>query len=295
MSTGRTVSQELGLGEVVSRTFDLYRRNFAKYFLVYLVVDAIMGVVATFAYSYFVLPALPQGATQQQILDWFPGYIGTLAQLLAVIGLVGIVLGTIALGGTIRMASEEIENRPVELGSSVRFAASKLLWMWALGLVVGIIVFMGVLALIIPGIILLMMFVLTFPVLLIENVGVVGSLGRSRELVSHRWLKTLGLLIIMGIIVGVAAAIVSQVSSPFGWASSLISNILGAFYQPLIPVSITLYYYSNLARIAPSPTGPMPLGQTVSAPPGMKFCPNCGTQLASSATFCSKCGAKQPL
>ena len=36
------------------------------------------------------------------------------------------------------------------------------------------------------------------------------------------------------------------------------------------------------------PAGPM-------APqPGMKFCPNCGTQLAAAATFCSKCGAKQP-
>jgi uncharacterized membrane protein len=28
--------------------------------------------------------------------------------------------------------------------------------------------------------------------------------------------------------------------------------------------------------------------------PGMKFCPNCGTQLAAAATFCSKCGTKQP-
>ncbi|HXY56143.1 MAG TPA: DUF996 domain-containing protein [Nitrososphaerales archaeon] len=28
--------------------------------------------------------------------------------------------------------------------------------------------------------------------------------------------------------------------------------------------------------------------------PGMKFCPSCGTQLNASATFCAKCGAKQP-
>lgn len=27
---------------------------------------------------------------------------------------------------------------------------------------------------------------------------------------------------------------------------------------------------------------------------GMKFCPSCGAQLESSATFCAKCGAKQP-
>ena len=46
---------------------------------------------------------------------------------------------------------------------------------------------------------------------------------------------------------------------------------------------------------------PQPMGQPMSQPmtpqtlqPGMKFCPTCGTQLASSATFCPKCGAKQP-
>jgi uncharacterized membrane protein/ribosomal protein L40E len=27
---------------------------------------------------------------------------------------------------------------------------------------------------------------------------------------------------------------------------------------------------------------------------GMKFCPTCGAQLSATATFCSKCGAKQP-
>lgn len=289
MAPDGTVAQELGLGEVVSKTFDLYGRNFVRYFVLFLAVEAIIGAVSTLAYGYFVLPTLPPNPTQQQILDWFPNYFGTLIQLVAVVGIVGLVLGTIALGGTIRMASEEIENRPVELGASVRFAASKLIWLWALGLIVGIIVGLGFIALVVPGVILLIMLILTFPVLLIENRGVIGSLGRSRELVGHRWLKTFGLLLIMGIIVGVAAAVVSLISSPFGWASTFVSSILGALYQPLLPVSITLFYYSNLARITPAPTGPTPV-----AAPGMKFCPNCGTQLVQSATFCSKCGAKQP-
>ncbi len=295
MATERVVTQELGLGEVVSKTFDLYRRNFVKYFVLYLVVEAAIGAVSTVAYGYFVLPTLPPNPTQQQIVDWFPGYFGTLIQLVAVVGIVGVVLGTIALGGTIRMASEEIENRPVELGASARFAASKLIWMWALGLLIGIMVGLGFIALVIPGIILLIMFVLAFPALLIENAGVLGSLGRSRDLVGHRWLKTFGLLLVMGIIVVFAASIVSLISTPFGWASNFVSSVLGALYQPLIPVSITLFYYSNLARIAPPPTGPATSGSVPIPPAGMKFCPNCGTQLAQSATFCSRCGAKQPV
>jgi uncharacterized membrane protein len=40
---------------------------------------------------------------------------------------------------------------------------------------------------------------------------------------------------------------------------------------------------------------PQPMQAQPAAAPvaGMKFCPSCGTQMASSAAFCPKCGAKQ--
>lgn len=294
MSTGRAVTKELGVGEVVSKTFDLYRRNFVKYFILFLVVDAIVGLVSAWAYHTFPLPTLPSQPTSQQVLNWMPGYFSALLSIFAVVAVVGLVLAPIAAAGTIRMASEEIEGRPVELGAAVRFAASKLIWLWALGIIVGIIVGVGFILLVVPGIILLIMFGLTFPVLIIENVGVLGSLGRSRELVGHRWLKTFAVMLVWFLILVVIGIIAGLIASPFGWASSLVSDILGAFYAPLIPITLTVYYYSNLARIAPAPMGPMPMGQTSVAPPGMKFCPNCGTQLESSVTFCSKCGARQP-
>ena len=37
--------------------------------------------------------------------------------------------------------------------------------------------------------------------------------------------------------------------------------------------------------------GPQTMGST-SAQAGTRFCPNCGTQLAATATYCTKCGAK---
>jgi hypothetical protein len=295
LSSGRTVPQELGVGEVISKTFDLYRRNFVKYFVLFLVVEAIVGLVSAWAYHTFPLPTLSSQPTTQQVLDWMPGYFSSLLSIIAVVAVVTLVLGPIAAAGAIKMASEEIEGRPVELGAAVKFAASKLIWLWALGILVGIIVGVGFILLVVPGIILLIMFGLTFPVLIIENVGVLGSLGRSRELVSHRWLKTFAVMLVWFIILAVIGIIVGLIASPFGWASSLVSDILGAFYAPLIPITLTVYFYSNLARITPAPTGPMPTGQTAMASPGMKFCPNCGTQLLSSATFCSKCGAKQPM
>ena len=294
MASDQGITGELSLGGVISKTFELYRRNFIKYFLLFVVVEAIIGVVETFAYSAFVLPVLPAHPTSQQIVNWFPGYVGTLAELIVAIGIASLVFGTIALGGTIKMASDEIENRPVDLAAGVRFAAMKMPWMWALGLLLGIIIGLGFIALIIPGIILAIMFSVAFQALLIENAGVVGSMGRSRELVGHRWLKTFATFLVLIIIVAIASGIVGAISAPFGSASRLVSSILSALYQPLLPVATTVYFYSNRARITPAPTGWSPTGSTPAPAPGMKFCTNCGTQLEASVTFCSKCGARQP-
>ena len=290
MTPEEGITKELSLGEVVSKTFELCRRNFVKYTVLFLVVEVVIGLASVWAYGAFPLPTLPASATtSQDIANWASGFFTNLIYLVGVVGIVSLVFGTIAYGSTIRMASEEVENKPVDLSEAVRFAASKMPWMWVLGIVLGIIIGLGFIALIIPGIILVIMFSVSFQALLVENAGIGGSLRRSRELVSHRWLKTFAVFLVFAIIIGIAATIASAISAPFGYWSQLVSSLLSAFYQPIIPVATTVYFYSNRARIAPA----FPVSAVMPAP-GMKFCPNCGTQLLTSATFCPNCGAKQP-
>jgi len=286
------INRELGLVEVISKTFELYRRDFTKYFLLFAVVEVIIGVVTTLAQQVFVLPTLPSDPTPQQVYDWFPRFFGALVPLVLSIFIVTVVFFPIAQGTAIKMASERIEKGQADLGMSVRFAASRLLQIWALSIVVGVIVILGFIALIVPGIILAIMFSLAFPVLIIENKGVFDSMGRSRELVGHRWLKTFATFIVLGIIVIIASAIVGAISGPLGVAGPVVNGILSAFYQPLFPILLVVYYYSNLARIALVPAGQIPTRPTTMARAGMMFCPSCGTQLVSSAAFCPKCGAK---
>jgi len=291
MSSDQGIARELSLGEVVSKTFDLYRRNLVKYITLFLIVEIAVGLVSVWAYATFPVTALPASPTFQDAMNRLVNVL----YLAVVVGAISLIFGTIAYGSTIKMASEEVENRPVDLGAAARFAASKMLWIWALGIIVGIIVGLGFIALVIPGIILLIMFALSFQALLIEDTGVIGSLSRSRELVSHRWLKTFAVGLLFIIIVGIASAIVSAIASPFGYWNRLVSSVLSAFYQPIIPVATTVYFYSNRARIAPAQTGPsMGPGPAPMPAPGMKFCTNCGAQLDASATFCPKCGARQP-
>jgi hypothetical protein len=292
MSSGQGITQELSLGNVVSKTFELYRQGFSKYLVPFLVVEAIIGAVTTLVRRAIVLPTLSVSATSQQVPN-LTGYVGDVISLIALIVIVTWIFYPVALGSAVRLASEQIQNGQTDLGASIRFAVSKLIWIWAVGIVAGIIVFLGAIALIVPGIILAIMFSLVLPVIIIESPGVFGSLGRSRKLVSKRWLKTFALLLLFAIILGVASLIVDVISAPFGIASTVVSSILSAFFLPLVPIVLTVYYYSNAARIAPPQMSQAPMAPPPSVQAGIRFCPNCGAQLASSATFCTTCGAKQ--
>ena len=137
-----------------------------------------------------------------------PGFFGAVIALVGLILVVTLVFFPIAIGSAIRMSAETLQTGRSNLGSALRFAASKLIGIWALSIVVGIIVFLGTIALTVPGIILAIMFSLSLPVLLIESPGVIATLGRSRRLVSNRWLKTFAVIIVLGLMILVATAVV---------------------------------------------------------------------------------------
>ena len=287
--------RELSVGEVVSKTFELYRKNLAEYLILFAVVEAVTSVLNFLVRRVFVLPSLPANPTSQQALAWFSGFIAALVPLVGLTFIVSNVFVPVAEGAAVKLASDEIANGTADLRASVGFAISKLLWIWALSIVLGVVLIIGFVALIVPGIILAIMFSLALPALLIENKGIGASMGRSRELVGHRWLKSLAVFLLMGLIILVAAAVVSSISAPFGSFSSIVSGILSASYQPLVPIVLVVYYYSNVARTAPPPPtqAPQPAPTTV-LQSGTKFCPSCGAQLDAAAAFCSRCGARQP-
>jgi len=53
-----------------------------------------------------------------------------------------------------------------------------------------------------------------------------------------------------------------------------------------IPDSVPGLQTQPMGGIGPQPMGPTP------AQAGTRFCPNCGTQLATTTAYCTKCGAK---
>jgi hypothetical protein len=128
---------------------------------------------------------------------------------------------------------------------------SKLLSLLAVSIITGVLIVIGLIAFVIPGIIIAIIFSLVVPAIIIENTGALESLLRSRLLVSHRWLKTFGLLLLLYVIIGIVGILVGVISIPFGIAATLVSSILAAFIAPILPIALTLYYYSMIARATP--------------------------------------------
>ena len=254
-------SRELSIEETLTYTFDIYSRNFIIFFIPFLIAGLISGILS--------VPILSHVSTISQIdftgppdVVWSQlwNFILTLLALVLLLGIISWIIGSVISGVCVKCASELIEKGKASLGESFNFTVYKLPSLLIATLIAGILTALGLLALIVPGIIIYIMFYLVIPAIMIENIGALDSLSRSRRLVSNRWLKTFVLALIVGLILGIAAFILNLIMAPLGIYSSLVGSVITAFVQPIIPISLTVYYYSMLAkeqqRIPPPPPPP---------------------------------------
>ena len=75
--------------------------------------------------------------------------------------------------------------------------------------------------------------------------------------------------------------------SVFSWVGAFGGFVLG-FLLALLGGILALVWSPPSTQAAPVQAQP------TMAQPGTKYCASCGTVLASTAEFCTKCGAKQP-
>ncbi|MDH5376186.1 MAG: zinc-ribbon domain-containing protein [Candidatus Bathyarchaeota archaeon] len=201
----------------------------------------------------------------------------------------------------VKVASDILERRSIDLSESLNFTVSRLPSLLGAGIVTGILIVVGLICLVLPGIILAIMFSLVVPTIVIERAGVFDSLSGSRRLVGGRWLKTFGLLLAIYIIIFVTGLIFGVVSSVFGSADWIVSSVLGTLVSPILPIAVTLYYYSMVTREQPPPSPTLPTPTLPPAPeprpsppqPSAKIhCVYCGAENQPDAVFCQKCGNK---
>ena len=259
---GRKPSRELSVETVLSLAFNLYRSKFLQFFLPFLISGLITGIFSYVIGAAFPVPEPPDIPTNPDttfisdvLVPYFFTFISAMVAVIVLSGIVALIMNTIVYGVATKNVSDHIEKGSSDLGVSINYTTSKLPTLLAAQIIAGILIAVGFLLFIVPGIIVAIMFSLVIPTIVVEQRGILESLGRSKKLVSRRWGTTFLLILISGLILGIPVGMVNYLTSSFiiihPIVNSLIPSIITAFLGPIIPIAITYYYYSMVARENP--------------------------------------------
>jgi glycerophosphoryl diester phosphodiesterase family protein len=234
----------LSVGEILDVSFTLYRRHFAPLAGVALVCSGIPVVLNIF-------------------IEAAGGMLANLS-LVVVYYVVFAALNSIATAATVFIVSESYLGRPIDARTALRLAARYIGKILVCSLLMTMMVFVGFLFFVIPGIVLISGLILAIPALVIEpGLGPSAALSRSWELTrGSRW-RMLGLLLVLTILLyvpiaaigGIVALFVPGAGSIFSGrgvalavATAALSGLVQVFIYPLFYCVLTVAYYDLRVR-----------------------------------------------
>ena len=231
----------LGVGEIIDATFTVYRRRFGPMFAI-----ALMLVFIPFLISLVGGCSLDSGgsATCASPIGWLAYIAGSIGALVA---------GTAA----VLVAAEAYAGVSSDWRRAMRIGLRRILPIIGATIVAGVLVGIGFVLLIIPGIFLFVSFAVVWEALIIEGAGPIESIKRSWRLVSgERW-RVFGaglLVMIIAIIVfGVVSAVVWLILSPGlgmsgGMAGYVVQQVSTLLSTPLTAALGTVIYLDLRVR-----------------------------------------------
>ncbi len=303
--------REVSATEVLRMSINLYLARYELFLVPFLVTNLANGALSQLMYSLMPEFFIPQSFTEEFFL-WLINYLTNVIPVVALFGTIGWVITTLSNGIAVKCSSDILEGIRPSLNRGFRFTLSSISSLLTTGLIVGVLTILGLILFIIPGVIVALMFSLTVQVIMMERLGVSGSLRRSRELVVGRWGKTFAVLLLVftatAAVYVVGDILVSSLGSPFDptvdtvrW---LMTSILTSLVQPLHPIALTCLYYSLRIREKPirpaiphAAEAPVALPAPRAVGPSLKgfqprFCYKCRQRLPSDAIYCPRCGVR---
>jgi hypothetical protein len=236
MATAAGSEQQIDVGKVVSRAFDVIKRNAGPYGGVALLLGGLPGLLVGFATLYGVESDNPVG------MFLSPYYWAAI--------LVSWLCGSVLQAALVRSSILDLSGRPADIGGSLTLALTLLLPLIALTLLTSIILIVGFILLIVPGIIFYVIFSVAVPVMVEERPGVIGSLERSVALTrGSRW-QVFGVLVIFvlfNMAVGMVLTVVGGVAGAGAGSQPSLAGQL--FVSSVSGVAVALVLAALLASL----------------------------------------------
>lgn len=200
-------SRRFEIGRVISETFRVIGRNFVPFILLALLLGGLPNLLVSLGQAWFVgdHPTL----TPQVVIGSGTGFL--IMIIAAVVLQAAIVHATVA----------DLNGRRVILGESLKVGLRNCLPLIGLAILMTLGLALGFVLLIVPGVILAVMWSVAVPAKVVEKVGVITALQRSRDLTRGRRWPIFGLFVIYVVAIWIAEIALMAALMPFILAKGL--------------------------------------------------------------------------
>lgn len=179
-----TALRPLSTGELLDRTFSLYRSHFGLF-------------VGIFALPHLVVLAVQfLQLINQRSYGRMPNVLATIVWLVA-IKFVGLVMAAASQAAAVIAVSELYLDRTASLTDSFSRVKAHLLGVIGISIIIGLGIGAGIVFLVIPSILLAIIWSLSVPTKVLENKGPLAAMSRSVDLVRGDW----GRIFVVGLLV----------------------------------------------------------------------------------------------
>jgi len=218
----------MDLGDILNTTFNMYRENFGLF----------AGICAV-----IVIP-------QAILLAAFAASHSALFVLLG--ALISLAVPFLLTGALAQAVSARYLGRPMTIAQAYEaLGTGTILTLIGVSFLGAILVLIGLILIIIPGIFIAVRFTVAAQAAVLERQSVTGSLRRSWQLVEGNWWRVFGIVIVVTILVGVLETIASRVVGAAAGdvlGTGLSTAVVGIFIQPIQAIALTLLYYDLRIR-----------------------------------------------
>ena len=238
--------EPMTIGGILDRTFRLYRQNFLRFLSIVSVIQIPMIIVGLVIGS-IIFTSITSAALEGEK----PNIMSTFVSLAALgfLAMLGQLLCTAALT---RGISQTYLGKKPSVGQTYGAVASQLLTLVLASFLVALAFGLGLILLIVPGIIFLFWFSLTTQTIVIERVGVLEGMSRSKKLMSGNIGKLFVLGIVLFLISWVAGWVFSFAAKMFITQPTLSANTQEAirvFISEMKTYALLISFFESVGKL----------------------------------------------
>jgi hypothetical protein len=238
----------LGIGEILSTAFQLYRRHWRTL----LAIAAVVVVPLTLLQYLLGDVVRTQGETTSngvvETATWSVWTAGLLAAL------AGLLMYLVLTGAITRAVAAEVAGEDPSVEQSYRFGFHRLGSVLLVSVLVGLAIIGGLILFVIPGIYIGVRLAVSIEALVVEGRRGTEAMGRSWGLVGGHWWHAFFTLLVAALLTGIVNAVITAPFSATGWfvqgVAAAVATVVTLPYGVLVGVLLYLDLRARKERLS---------------------------------------------